>query len=192
MERDHRRRAAAHQRHGRRSRSRTAPTHSACYLISNVGFFRSDDGGATWQQMAADDTRIRNGQGGYNCGVYVDPKNPDIVYTSTRRATTRRDGGKHLHRIQRRAGRRRSAAEAGSTHQRQAHDPRLRPGRDRVARRRRHVELVVQPVDRAGLSRRRRTTRSRTGSTRRSRTPAPCARASAATSAPSRRSTGIP
>ena len=23
----------------------------------------------------------RNGQGGYNCGVYVDPKNPDIVYT---------------------------------------------------------------------------------------------------------------
>ena len=26
--------------------------------------------GALW---TADDDRIRNGQGGYNCGVYVDP-----------------------------------------------------------------------------------------------------------------------
>jgi photosystem II stability/assembly factor-like uncharacterized protein len=50
------------------------------YLTTNIGFFRSDDGGVTWRQMASSDTRIRNGQGGYNCGVYVDPKNPDLVY----------------------------------------------------------------------------------------------------------------
>ena len=68
---------------------------------------------------------------------------------------------------------------------------RLRSGRDRLARRRRDVELVVQSVHRADLSLSRRTTRFRTGSTARSRTPAPFARASAATSARSRRSTGI-
>ena len=136
------------------------------YLITNDGLFRSDDGGATWQQMDADDTRIRNGQGGYNCGVYVDPKNPDVVYTfntASYKSTRRRQ---HLHRLQGRAGRRRSAADVDRSHQRPAHPPWLRPGRDRLARRRRHVELVVQPVDRAGLPRRRRQLASRTGSTR--------------------------
>ncbi|MGH7617963.1 MAG: WD40/YVTN/BNR-like repeat-containing protein, partial [Gemmatimonadaceae bacterium] len=63
------------------------------FLTSNNGFYRSDDGGTTWRQMAAGDQRIRNGQGGYNCGVYVDPQNPDLVYvinTSSYRST---DGG---------------------------------------------------------------------------------------------------
>src|SRR5436309_1449240 len=44
--------------------------------------------------MAADDKRIANGQGGYNCGVYVDPKNPDIVYTFQVTAYRSTDGGK--------------------------------------------------------------------------------------------------
>jgi photosystem II stability/assembly factor-like uncharacterized protein len=51
------------------------------YLQTSTGLYRSDDGGMSWRQMAADDTRIRTGQGGYNCGVYVDPQNPDVVYT---------------------------------------------------------------------------------------------------------------
>jgi hypothetical protein len=63
------------------------------YFTTNVGFFRSDDGGATWKQMDAADTRIRNGQGGYNCGVYVDPKNPDLVYVFNTAAYISRDGG---------------------------------------------------------------------------------------------------
>ena len=64
------------------------------FVVGNNGLFRSDDGGATWAQMAADDQRIRNGQGGYNCGLFVDPKNPDVVYvfnTATYKST---DGGK--------------------------------------------------------------------------------------------------
>ncbi len=63
------------------------------YFTTNIGLFRSDDGGATWKQMDAADTRIRNGQGGYNCGVYVDPKNPDIVYVFNTAAYISRDGG---------------------------------------------------------------------------------------------------
>jgi hypothetical protein len=63
------------------------------YFTTNNGLFRSDDGGATWKQMDAADTRVRNGQGGYNCGVYVDPKNPDVVYVFNTAAYVSRDGG---------------------------------------------------------------------------------------------------
>src|SRR5690349_3686212 len=63
------------------------------FLIANSGFYRSDDGGTTWKQMDAADSRIRNGQGGYNCGVYVDPKNPDIVYTINTSSYKSTDGG---------------------------------------------------------------------------------------------------
>jgi photosystem II stability/assembly factor-like uncharacterized protein len=63
------------------------------YVIGDWGLYRSDDGGATWKQMAADDQRIRNGQGGYNCGVYVDPQNPDLVYTLNTASYVSRDGG---------------------------------------------------------------------------------------------------
>lgn len=64
------------------------------YYITNSALYRSDDGGTSWRQMAADDTRIRNGQGGYSCGVYVDPANPDIVYTLNTASYKSTDGGK--------------------------------------------------------------------------------------------------
>ena len=64
------------------------------YLVTNRGLHRSDDGGATWTTMAADDERIRNGQGGYSCGVYVDPKNPDVVYTLNTAVYKSIDGGR--------------------------------------------------------------------------------------------------
>jgi len=63
------------------------------YFTTNNGLFRSDDGGATWKQMDPSDTRIRNGQGGYNCGVYVDPSNPDVVYVFNTASYISRDGG---------------------------------------------------------------------------------------------------
>ena len=63
------------------------------YLIGDFGLYRSDDGGTAWRHMAADDKRIANGQGGYNSGVFVDPKNPDIVYTFHVTAYKSTDGG---------------------------------------------------------------------------------------------------
>ena len=63
------------------------------FVISNAGLWRSDDGGMTWRQMAADDQRIRNGQGGYNCGLLLDPSNPDVVYTFNTASYKSTDGG---------------------------------------------------------------------------------------------------
>ncbi|MFI5311316.1 MAG: WD40/YVTN/BNR-like repeat-containing protein [Gemmatimonadales bacterium] len=63
------------------------------YLITNNGLYRSDDGGGSWRRMAADDDRISNGQGGYNSGVFVDPKNPDVVYTFSTASYKSTDGG---------------------------------------------------------------------------------------------------
>ena len=63
------------------------------YVVTNDGLFRSDDGGASWRQMDSTDKRIRNGQGGYNCGVFVDPSNPDVVYTFNTAAYKSTDGG---------------------------------------------------------------------------------------------------
>jgi photosystem II stability/assembly factor-like uncharacterized protein len=63
------------------------------FLIGNFGLYRSDDGGTTWRHMDAADRRVSNGQGGYNCGVYVDPKNPDIVYTINTASYKSTDGG---------------------------------------------------------------------------------------------------
>ncbi len=63
------------------------------YLIQNSGLYRSDDGGESWRQMDPSDRRIANGQGGYNCGVYVDPQNPDIVYTINTSSYKSTDGG---------------------------------------------------------------------------------------------------
>lgn len=64
------------------------------YIVGNFGLYRSDDGGDSWRQMDAADKRVANGQGGYNCGVYVNPKNPDIVYVINTCSYRSLDGGK--------------------------------------------------------------------------------------------------
>jgi photosystem II stability/assembly factor-like uncharacterized protein len=63
------------------------------FLIGNFGLYRSDDGGTSWRRMDAADRRIANGQGGYNCGVYVDPQDPDVVYTINTSSYKSTDGG---------------------------------------------------------------------------------------------------
>ena len=63
------------------------------YLVTNNGLYRSDDGGTSWKTMAANDTRIRNGQGGYNSGVFVDSKNPDAVFVLSTATYKSTDGG---------------------------------------------------------------------------------------------------
>src|SRR5215813_1830173 len=63
-------------------------------LQGGSGLSRSDDQGATWQHMAGEETRIANGQGDYSSGVWVDPQNPDILYTVATTVYKSTDGGK--------------------------------------------------------------------------------------------------
>jgi photosystem II stability/assembly factor-like uncharacterized protein len=60
------------------------------FAIMDEGLYRSDDAGENWHQSTKD-PRVTGNL--YICHVYVDPKNPDVVYTmqtSTYRST---DGG---------------------------------------------------------------------------------------------------
>jgi len=60
------------------------------FAIMDAGLFRSDDAGETWRKITTD-PRITGSN--YICHVYVDPRNPDLVYvmqTTTYRST---DGG---------------------------------------------------------------------------------------------------
>lgn len=63
------------------------------FLVQNSGLWRSDDGGDHWKKMDDSDKRVANGQGGYNCGVYVNPKNPDTVYVVNTCSYISHDGG---------------------------------------------------------------------------------------------------
>ncbi len=64
------------------------------FIVGNFGLYRSDDGGENWRQMDATDRRVSNGQGGYNCGVYVDSKDPDTVFVVNTCSYKSTDGGK--------------------------------------------------------------------------------------------------
>ncbi len=72
------------------------------YIVGNniehgSGLFRSDNGGRTWKHMAGKDTRIANGQGAYSSGVFVDPQNPNVVYTVATAMYRSTDGGVTFH-----------------------------------------------------------------------------------------------
>jgi photosystem II stability/assembly factor-like uncharacterized protein len=61
------------------------------YAIATQGFFRSDDGGATWRQTTKDPRVVGNW---YFSRVFVDPKNPDLTYVAQTSMYRSRDGGK--------------------------------------------------------------------------------------------------
>jgi len=61
------------------------------YAILDQGFFRSDDGGATWQQSTKDPRVIGNE---YFSRVFVDTRNPDVLYVSQTSMYRSTDGGK--------------------------------------------------------------------------------------------------
>lgn len=61
------------------------------YAIMEQGFFRSDDGGATWKQSTKD-PRVTGNE--YFSRVFVDTRNPDVLYVSETSMYRSTDGGK--------------------------------------------------------------------------------------------------
>ena len=61
------------------------------YAILDQGFFRSDDGGATWQQSTKD-PRVIGSE--YFSRVFVDPNHPDVLYVAQTSLYRSTDGGK--------------------------------------------------------------------------------------------------
>jgi len=77
---------------GRTSVALAANTNARrMFIVGSFGLYRSDDGGTSWRQMSASDRRIVGG--GYLCGVYVDPGNPDVVYNMNTTSYRSLDGG---------------------------------------------------------------------------------------------------
>ncbi len=60
------------------------------YAIVEQGFFRSDDGGASWQQSTRDPRVLGNG---YFSRIFVDPRNPDVLYVAQTSMYRSSDGG---------------------------------------------------------------------------------------------------
>ena len=61
------------------------------YAIMEQGFFRSDDAGQTWQQSTKD-PRVTGNE--YFSRVFVDTRNPDVLYVSQTSMYRSTDGGK--------------------------------------------------------------------------------------------------
>ena len=61
------------------------------YAILEQGFFRSDDGGANWQQSTKD-PRILGSE--YFSRIFVDTQNPDVLYVAQTSMYRSTDGGK--------------------------------------------------------------------------------------------------
>ena len=139
----------------RRSGVAVAAGGHRVYLLldaqSGAGLYRSDDGGATWTRAGAD-PRITS-RGWYFGSITADPKNPDLIYIPNVALYRSTDGGALLHRPQRRARRRRLSHALGRPRRTAAHDSRLRPGHEHQRRRRRDLEHLVQPADRADVPR---------------------------------------
>jgi len=57
------------------------------------GFFRSDDGGASWTRLSSDQALW--GRGWYFCKLAVDPKDAETVYVCNVSVSRTMDGGKH-------------------------------------------------------------------------------------------------
>jgi photosystem II stability/assembly factor-like uncharacterized protein len=58
------------------------------------GFFRSDDGGATWRRITNDPRLTPGGRSGFFNNVWIDPQNRDVIYVNHTAFYRSIDGGK--------------------------------------------------------------------------------------------------
>ena len=136
-------------RHRRRLvRDRCAASRGA------AGIYRSDDAGETWTRITDRRAAGRPDRRRRPADAASDPKNPDIADHGEHRVVEVDRRRQDVGAVQGRAGRRRLPERLDQPEQPRHHPAGRRPGRGRHAQRRRDVELLVQPADRAALPRR--------------------------------------
>ena len=181
--------ARTDRRDRRPGRSETALRGRRGAPRAHNGLYRSDDAGESWRRVNAEE-RV-NGRASDFAEVKVDPKNADVVWvanTSTYRST---DGGKTFTAVK--------GAPGGDDYHTiwiDPDDPRVillasDQGATITRQRRRDLEQLVQPADRAALPRLDGQPLPVLGLRRASRRAAPSASRAAATTARSRSATGI-
>src|SRR5262249_1770665 len=72
--------------------SRPARLFATVHATKKGGLYRSDDGGATWSRMPADERVVERGDD--FAEVKVDPRDPETVYTASVVVWKSTDGGK--------------------------------------------------------------------------------------------------
>ena len=164
--------------------------YSSLATTHETHIYRSDDAGEHWTQITTD-TRPALRIGGGDLAVpKVDPKNPDVVYTTSIVTLALDRRRQDLDRHSRRAGRRRLPEHLDQPRQSQHDSAGERSGRHRHRERRRNVEFLVQPADGAALPRHHRQCVSLSRLRRASRRAAPWGSRAAATTAKSPSASG--
>ncbi len=130
--------------------------YSSLATLKGTAIYRSDDAGEHWRQITTDKRPATRIGGGDLAVPKVDPKNPDVVYTTSIVTWRSRDGGETWMGIR--------GAPGGDDYQNMwinPDDPNTillvsDQGANRYGERRRDVEFLVQPTHRADLPRHRR------------------------------------
>ncbi len=112
------------------------------------GFFRSRDGGASWERMGG--TQMG---GNYYNRIFADPKNVDRVYAADVNLQVTDDGGKTFHRVGEQCEARRQPRRRDRPGRHRPPDRRLRRRRVRDLRPRRDLALFGESSRHAVLSR---------------------------------------
>ncbi len=120
----------------------------------NRGLYRSDDAGESWS-LINEDPRVTQ-RGSDFAEVKVHPTNPDIVFTGSIVVWKSTDGGRTFTTPRGAPGGDDLPPHLDQPRTPGDHADRHRPGCDRDGERRRDLELLVQPADRADVPRDRR------------------------------------
>ena len=115
------------------------------------GLYRSDDSGASWRKVTGD-KRIW-GRGWYFGEVDANPKNADQLWVNNTIILRSRRRRRAFHSAEGRSHRRRFPQHVDRPEEPRPANSRSRPGHARHPQRRKDVEQLVQPADRAILSR---------------------------------------
>ena len=127
--------------------------YAAVATQQGVGIYRSDNQGEHWEKITSDERPAERIGGGDLPVPAVDPQNADVVYSASIVTWKSTDGGKTWGGLRGAPGWRRLSEHLDQPNEPQHFGDRQRSRRNHHRERRRNLEFLVQPADRADVSR---------------------------------------